>query len=52
MPLSPNTKYRVTTRGNKMIRLAIKGGKVIEAKVIKSTKGATKRRTPPDPLDI
>jgi hypothetical protein len=39
MPLPKNTKYRVTTKGGKKIRLAFNKGKVIEAKNLKT--GAT-----------
>ena len=32
MPLGPGVKYRVTRRGGEKVRLAFKGGQVIEAK--------------------
>ena len=42
MPLPKVTKYRVkTTKGGKKVRLAFKGGKVIEAKNLKTGKTHT-----------
>lgn len=42
MPVPKGTIYRMKREGGKMIRLAIHGGKVIEAKVMKKAKKKSK----------
>ncbi len=45
MPLGPGVRYRVkTTKSGEKIRLAFKGGKVVEAKNITSLRAKAKAR--------
>lgn len=44
MPLGPGVRYRVTKKGGKKIRLAFKGNKVIETKVLGGKAKAKKKR--------